>query len=352
MQWLVPIGAFFFGALPATTNYQLNSYGFGSGGTANSSTANYSLEGISGEISGQTSTTAAYNVKPGFIETQQANLPKLSAFNNNGNTYYNKLRFIIDQQGNPSDAKYALQISTTSNFSSGINYVKSDLTIGSALTTSDYQTYSAWGGASGSDIIGLSPSTTYYLRVKATQGQFTESGYGPSSTASTVGPQLSFDIDVSASDTETGPPYATNFGSLLAGTVSDSPERIWFDFATNAASGGNIYIYGQNLGLRSTIRNYTIASATGDLGSLDEGYGAQSASVTQSSGGPLSVLTPYDGSSQSVGLLDTTVRPAYSTSNPVVGGRASILLKAKSEVRTPPATDYTDVITAVASGNF
>ncbi len=137
MHWLVPISLIFFGSVPATTNYQLNSYGFGSGGTANSGTANYSLEGISGEVSGQTSTTATYNVKPGFVETQQANVPKLSSFNNGGNTYYNKLQFIIDEQGNPSDATYALQISTTSNFSSDVNYVKSDLTIGATLTTAD-----------------------------------------------------------------------------------------------------------------------------------------------------------------------------------------------------------------------
>lgn len=352
MNWLVPLSLIFFGAAPATTNYQLNSYGFGSGGTANSSTATYSLEGTAGEITGQTGTTANYNVKPGYVETQQANVPKLSSFNNNGNTYYNKLRFIIDQQSNPSDAKYALQISTTSNFSSDINYVKSDLTIGPTLTTADYQTYTAWGGGTGSDIIGLTPSTTYYLRVKATQGQFTESAYGPSSTASTVGPQLSFDIDVSASDTETGPPYATNFGNLLAGSVIDSPQRIWFDFATNANSGGNIYIYGQYIGLRSSAKNYTIASASGDLGSLSEGFGAQSASAAQTSGGPLSALSPYNGASQNVGLLDTTVRQIYSTSNPVVGGRTSILLKAKSQILTPAATDYTDVITAVASGNF
>lgn len=352
MHWLVPIGMLFFAGLPATSNYKLNSYGFGAGGTSGSSTANYSIEGTAGELSGQTATTSTYQAKPGFIETQQANVPKLSAFHNGGNTFYNKLRFIIDAQGNPSDAKYALQISTTSNFSSNINYVKSDLTIGSTLTLADYQTYTAWGGGTGSLIIGLAPSTTYYLRVKATQGNFTESAYGPAASASTVGPQLSFDIDIAPTDIDSDPPYNLNVGNLLAGTVVDSSSRIWFDFQTNAASGGYIYIYGLNTGLRSSAKNYTIASSTADLTSIDEGYGAQSTSATQTSGGPLAAISPYASSSNNVGLIDTTVRRIYGTSSPIEGGRASLILKAKSKTLTPQSTDYNDVITAVASGNF
>src|SRR3954470_5875384 len=82
-------------ALPSTTNYQLNSYGFGSGGTANSGTSNYSLEGITGEVSGQTANTSNYQTKPGFNETQQANVPKVTL--TNPSNYYDKLKFVIDQ---------------------------------------------------------------------------------------------------------------------------------------------------------------------------------------------------------------------------------------------------------------
>src|SRR4051812_20031303 len=87
-------GVGFFAALPSTSNYQLNSYGFGSGGTANSTTSNYALEGISGEVSGQTASTANYSAKPGFIETQQANVPKVTL--SNPSSYYDKLKFVID----------------------------------------------------------------------------------------------------------------------------------------------------------------------------------------------------------------------------------------------------------------
>lgn len=72
------IGLALFAALPATSTYQLNSYGFGSGGTSNSTTSTYAIEGISGELSGPTGSTATYKVKPGFIETQQANFNRLT----------------------------------------------------------------------------------------------------------------------------------------------------------------------------------------------------------------------------------------------------------------------------------
>jgi hypothetical protein len=66
MKWFMT-GLLLFAALPATTTYQLNSYGFGSGGVANSTTSTYALEGIAGEISDQTGSTATYKLKPGFI---------------------------------------------------------------------------------------------------------------------------------------------------------------------------------------------------------------------------------------------------------------------------------------------
>src|SRR5579884_205798 len=117
-----------FATLPSTTQYQLNSYGFGSGGTAGSSTATYSVEGITGEVSGQTAATSAYQTPPGFIQTEQANVPKVTL--SNPSNYYDKLLFVIDTQNNPSDALYALQVSTSSNFSSNVFYVQQDHTLG------------------------------------------------------------------------------------------------------------------------------------------------------------------------------------------------------------------------------
>lgn len=329
-----------FAALPATTNYQLNSYGFGSGGTGGSSTANYSIEGISGETGGQTASTATYNAKPGFVETQQANVPKLSSFSNGGGRYYNKLHFVIDQQGNPSDALYALQISTASDFSSGNKYVKADFTIGTTLALADYQTYAAFGGSSGTDIIGLLPNSTYYLRVKATQGQFTESDWGPSLSVSTVSPSISFSIS----------PTTLPLGNLYPATVINSTISLSFD--TNAASGGDIYTSGQNGGLYSTTASNTIPALSGNLSSLTRGFGLQISSLGQTSGGPLVAVSPYDGFPTNVGIVNSTIRKMVSSSAQVNNGSATVSVQSKAAANDPVANDYQEVLTMLASASF
>jgi len=334
-------GLVLFGALPSTANYKLNGYGFGSGGTANSTTATYALEGGTGEISGQTGVTTTYNLKPAFTEMIQARTPQLTAFDNGSSTYYNKLHFVIDEQGNPSDALYLLQISTTSNFSSGNSYIQNDLTLNTSLVLSDYQTYSFWGGASGANIIGLSPSTTYYLRVKATQGKYTESAFGPSSTAATVGPQLSFSISTNS----------LAMGSLLPGTVVDAPGTIDITFATNATSGGDVYINGLNTGLSSAHGSSTIPSATGDLSVLTHGFGAR-VTATGASSGTFASVSPYNGVTNNVGLTDTTIRRIFSGTTPIVGGTGSVLIKAKSSSTDPAAADYSETLTMLASATF
>ena len=75
-------------------------------------------------------------------------------------------------------------------------YVKSDHTVGTSLTITDYQTYDLWGGASGIDVVGLEASTTYSVKIKAMQGEISETRYGPVATAATVAPILTFEIDV------------------------------------------------------------------------------------------------------------------------------------------------------------
>lgn len=363
MFWkLIPLAPLLLAALPSTTNYQLNSFGFGSGGTANSSTANYSLEGVSGELSGQTGATTNYNLKPGYIETQQANVPKVTL--TNPSSYYDKLKFVIDEQGNPSDAKYALQVCIGADFSptsisptcpGTIKYVKNDDTLGASLAVTDYQTYAAWGGASGQNIIGLASNTTYYIHAKATQGLFTESGYGPSSNAATVGQSLSLCMYTNANCAGGGSSVA--FSGLVAGSVTSAPNNsgvfaIGTDFATNADFGGNIYIRDSSTGLHSTAASYTLASATANLTAVSEGYGAQIVSVAQTTGGPLSKVNPYDGSSNSVGGLTTSFATIFTSGAPLTGGVGKTQLMVKPSNITPEATDYADTITLVAAASF
>ncbi|CAN5379508.1 hypothetical protein BH10PAT3_BH10PAT3_3020 [soil metagenome] len=339
MKWLTT-GLVIFAALPATTTYQLNSFGFGSGGTANSTTSNYALEGITGEVSGQTSATATYSAKPGFVETQQAHVPKLTSLDNASGLYYNKLHFVIDQQGNPNDALYAISISTD-NFVADTKFIKNDFTVTPTLSLTDYQTYTTWGGGSGGDIIGLLPNTLYYVRLKATQGTFTESGYGPVSSATTASPSLSFSISTNA----------LTLPSLIAATVVDAPATIDVTFATNATSGGDVYINGLNSGLISVKTGFTITSATADLTPATRGFGAK-VTTTGASSGTFSSVSPYNGVSNNIGLTDVTIRRILTASAPVIGGTGSVLLKAKSAASDPSSNDYTETLTMLASASF
>jgi hypothetical protein len=344
---MIVAGATALAALPSTTNYQLNSYGFGSGGTSNSSTTNYSLEGLSGEVSSQADSTSTYQLKPGFVETQQANVPTIAI--TNPSSYYDKLHFVINQQGNPSDALYAMQVCVGSDFTpagscSSYLYVKADNTLGGTLTTGDYQLYSAWGGAGGGNIIGLTPGTTYYVRAKATQGKFTESGYGPSSSAATSSQSISFCLFAGAS---CGSGSSTSFSGLVAGTPSTSSPSLGVTFDTNADAGGSIYIYSTGKLQSAAVPSGTINSATADLGSASQGYGAVVASSTS-----LTAQSPYLLSGNNVGILSTTIKTILISSTPVSGGSATINLMARASNTTPAATDYADTVTVIAAAQF
>ena len=341
------LGLVLLAALPASSNYKINSYGFGTGGTSGTSSSNYKINGIAGDLTG-TAASANYTAGGGETYAKQANVP-LATITNDAQ-WYNKLKVTIDAQGNPSDAVFAVAISSDSFTTT--QYVKSDFTVTASLSFADYQTYAAWGSAAGQIVRGLPPGTIYTIKAKAFRGKFTESGYGPTTSAATVNPQLSFKIDVAATDISSSPPYQITFGSLPVSTVTDSPTRIWVSLDTNGESGGKVYLSGLNAGLKSVASAYTIAASTGDLSALTEGFGAQGVSSTQGSGGPLTLTAPYNGAGSNVGVADSVIREIFNAGAPVTAGRGSLILKAKTQPLTPASGDYFETITAIASASF
>lgn len=345
LNWIV--AGLMIAGMPSSTNYSLNSYGFGSGGSANSTSTNYGLNATAGEQAGSTS-SANYKLGAGEKFLKQANVPTVTLVN--GARWYNKLLVTVGPENNPSDALFAIAISSDGFVTT--QYVKSDHTVGPSLGFADYGTYASWGGATGVSITGLQAETTYEVKVKAYRGNYTESGYGPSASAATSPPVLTFDIDVAATDTATNPPYQVSMGDLLAATVIDSPVKVWTTLDTNGESGGIVYITGENNGLRSSAANYTIASGNVDLSAALEGFGAQITSATQSSGGPLVGAAQYATGGQNVGAPDTQIRNLFTSSSPIISGRGSFMLKAKSQALTPASTDYTEILTVIASASF
>jgi hypothetical protein len=334
---LIPATLLSLASFSASSNYKLNNYGINSGGSNSTSSSTYSANVGAGEVGGGATGAATYSIKSGSIAAQQAGVPGAPTLSNGSNTYYNKLNFILDTGGNPSDTTFAVAVATTSNFSS-LQYVQADGTLGSNPV---WQTYTQWGGSSGTFAIGLTASTTYWFKAEAMQGQFTATAFGPSANAATVSssPALSFSIS----------PNSINLGSLTSGSIISS-SNLSFTFSANAVSGGTIYVMGTSTGLTSAAVSHTIdvTAPSGNLLSLDEGFGLQGTSASS----PLSTQSPYASGSNTVGAIYTSFQPLFSSTSAVTSGTATAVLKAKASVSTPNANDYTVTLTFVAAASY
>ena len=329
-------GSIIFAAAPASSHYMLKDYGVNSGGSNSTSSSTYSAQGTSGEITGGSTTGPTYTTKTGSTQAGQADVPPAPTLSNGSGAYFNKLNFTINVGSNPTDATYAVAVSTTSDFAS-TSYVQTDGTLGASQV---YRAYSAWGSGSGSLATGLNTGTTYYFKVSAMQGKFTASAFGPSANIATSTPALSFSLT----------PSTINLGTLTAGSIITNTS-ISFTFTTNAPNGGTIYMAGSATGLLSASNsNYTIqvSPPSGDLSSLNEGFGYQALSASA----PLTIQSPYNGTSNTVGSIYTSFQPVYTAATAVNSGTATGAVMAKAKVSTPAGTDYSDVLTFVAAASY
>lgn len=335
---------------PQSTTYEIKDYTFGAGGNeqSGSDSTNYTLFGTVGELEYDKLNSSSYSLGGGLSFTMKANVPAAPTVTNVSN-WYNKLKVTIDNGSNASDTTFLIQVASGSaDFSQDTYFVQVDNTLGISQV---WQTYSTWGGASGFTLIGLYPGTTYYVRVAAERGNFTQSEYSAAGSAATISPTLTLSLRTTS---QPSPPFSVNIGNLTAGSVTTSSDTIDITISTNATNGGLIYLFGTNNGLKSTTAgNYNITSSSTDLTSALEGYGARGTTVTQTSGGPMQLVSPYNGASQNVGVIDTTKREiADSSSTPVTNGQVSFELKAKAKSTTPQAGDYSDILTIIATGSF
>jgi hypothetical protein len=223
-----------FASSPSSAHYQLLQYGFGNGGSnqAGLSSTNYSLFGTVGEVAYGKSSSTHFQSGNGLIYTIKLHVPPSPTLSNPGNTY-DRLQIVINQGNNASDVSYAISISTSSTFASNINYVKSDATIGTTISTSDYKTYANWGGASGFFVTHLNPHTTYYVRARARVSKFSETEWGTiSSGVATANSSLTFSLSNSS----------ITFNPLTAGnSYTDSSQSTILTTTTNAYNGYVIY---------------------------------------------------------------------------------------------------------------
>ncbi len=214
---------------PVSDNYELKQYSFGAGGTEESTSDAYSIQGILGEAGPGNPSLGTFKVGDGLIFTEMAAVPPAPAFTNPGSTY-NRLKLVLDTASNPTDTTYAVAISTD-DFTS-TRWIQSDFTVGDTLGSEDWLTYTAWGSAGGQYITGLAQDTTYKVKVKARQGNYTETGFGPTATATTLVPSLTFGVSAST----------ITFDPLNSGnSYTDSSKNTVLTTSTNAYGGYMVY---------------------------------------------------------------------------------------------------------------
>jgi hypothetical protein len=342
MKWyhflLTPIylSSLIFASFSTSTTYELQSFSVGPGSTNNSASTTYTVQGSTGELTNGTTSSLTYTNGNGSINTEQINVPLAPTLSNGGGTYTNELNIIINTNANPSDTTYAIAVSTD-NFVT-TNYVG----VSGALQSSQYyQSYTAWGGGSGSFITGLTSSTTYEVKVAALEGEFTNTNFGPYSSQATGSSFTTFSVS----------PNSLSLGNLLPGSIETS-GNLTLGFSTSGATGGSVYVSGTTNQLHSNTVSSTISSYTGNLTTPTQGFGLQVTSATQTTGGPLGSVSPYNGTGNTVGSESTVPAQILTTAAALSGGSAIVVIQAKASNITAAAQDYSETLTLIAAASF
>jgi hypothetical protein len=295
---------------------------------------------------------------------------------------YDRAKFKIDAQSNPNDVRYAVQMSTTSNFSSNNFYVDSATRLPTlTITTADFLYKCEWEGTTVANycaspnttyqkfnVFGLSSNTTYYIRFSAYQGigtdaQFTQSEWGPSASATTSIPSLTLDLNIAPDTvTNTNVPYLLNFGSAPAGVVTTAANYIVLNVGTNAVSGLTTSVKGLNGQLQSGSNNIPAVNTDLDTLSVTSGWGIRNESTTNSQqyatylGSVTISNSPNDftdaGAANKVGAPSSSFVTLF-TSNlmPLHTGKAGFESKIKP-IGGTPSGNYNETVTFVVVADF
>lgn len=224
-------------------NYSVEGATLDGGGESSSSTNYTSRESI-GDVSSEGSNSTNYNIFAGFMRVAYPGVPGTPTLTNTGGSLYNALDFVVvTGNGQQVDTTYAIAISSDDFVTT--YYIQTDDTLGTAEA---WQTYANWGSGTGERVTGLSPSTTYKIKVKASYGTGsdvadTETGFSQTATAATAAPNLSITfLGVSAPTTidgisvdTTSTTNAIAYGSLVVSTPELSAHGI--TVTTNATAG-------------------------------------------------------------------------------------------------------------------
>lgn len=242
-------------------DYSVEGSTFDGGGESSSSTDYSSRDSIGSEVETGDSNSIDYKNPSGFQQGAYPGIPGQPTLTNTGSTLYNSLDFVVvTGSGQQTDTTYAIAISSD-NFVT-TRFVQTDDTVG---VNEAWQTYTGWNSGTGERITGLSPSTTYKIKVKASYGTGSnaadsESGYSLEASATTSAPSIVVSIagvnsGVSVgglTTTDTSTSTTMGYGSLTIGDGSPNIAAQTVTVTTNA-SGGYTATVQQDGDLRTNV---------------------------------------------------------------------------------------------------
>lgn len=340
------------------SDYQIEGGTLDGGGEESSST-NYTSRDSIGDFSSPGSSSTNYNIFAGFFKPAYPGVPGTPTLTNTGGVQYNELDFVIDPgEGQQSDTTYAIAISSDSFVTT--YFVQSDDTLG---VNEAWQTYTNWGGGSGETIVGLSPSTTYEIKVKASYGSGsdaadTETAYSQTDSATTSGPNLTITfVGVTAPDT---------IDSIAVDTTSNANSIAYGSVAVNTPE---LSAHGITVTTNSTAGYATTVRQDGDLrtgtGSEIDPVSGTNATPAAWPGGVTTGAFGYHASDDTLctgtsGRFVTTDTYAQLTGTPEevacntgpVTNETSYLIFKLEIGNVQPAGSYQNVVTYITTAQF
>lgn len=339
-------------------NFKLEGPALDSGGELSTSPSYTSRESIGAQSDGGSSSTL-YNLFGGFFKGAYPGIPGTPTLTNTGGTLYNALDFVVTTgDGQQNDTTYAIAISSD-DFATTF-YIQSDNTVG---TSPAWQTYVNWGSGSGERVTGLTPSTTYKIKVKASYGtgsdaEDTESGYSDVASATTAAPNLSITFVGVNSGTSVGGVTTTTtsttnaiaYGSLTVSSAKTAAHRV--DVTTNAVAGYTTTLQ-QDGNLRTTssleidpltATNASPAAWPGGITNGRFGYHTTDSTLCTGTAGRFTNDDTY------AALTTTPLEVACST-GPVTGESTHVIFKLEIG-SLQPAGSYQNVATYITTAQF
>jgi hypothetical protein len=343
-----------------STDYQLEGSTFDGGGQSSSST-DYSSRDSIGDIETGNSSSTDYKNPSGFQPGAYPGIPATPTLTNTGGTLYNSLDFVVATGGGQqSDTTYAIAISSDDFVTT--YYIQTDDTLGSSEA---WQTHSGWNSGTGERVTGLSPSTTYKIKVKASYGSGSgaddfESGFSQTASATTAAPSLTFAIAGISSGTAiagvtttvTSTASAIGYGSLTVGDGSPNIAAQRLTVTTNA-TGGYTATVRQDADLTSSSGD-TIAPVSGTNASPAAfptgftngrlGYHTTDSSLCTGTAGRFSANDTYS-------RLETTPYEVACATGAVSAEQTDIVYKLVIGT-LQEAGNYTNVVTYIATATY